>query len=85
MESNTNLKTQEFLVNVGPQHPSTHGVLRVVAKMDGEIIREATPHIGFLHRSFEKICENVNYRQAVAYTDRLDYLSSINNLLLISS
>lgn len=76
---NDNIKTQELLVNFGPQHPSTHGVLRVVVKSEGEIIREVHPKIGFLHRCFEKIAENLKYNQVIPYTDRLDYLSSMNN------
>ncbi|MDD7472524.1 MAG: NADH-quinone oxidoreductase subunit D [Bdellovibrionota bacterium] len=76
---NDNFETQEILVNFGPQHPSTHGVLRVVAKTDGEIIREVYPKIGFLHRCFEKVAENLQYAQVIPYTDRLDYLSSMNN------
>jgi NADH-quinone oxidoreductase subunit D len=66
---------------MGPQHPSTHGVLRLELRTDGEVVRAARPHIGYLHRCFEKIAENVNYIQVVPYTDRMDYLASmINNL-----
>lgn len=75
------LKTEELLVNMGPQHPSTHGVLRVVIRTDGEIVRESIPHIGYLHRCFEKIAESVTYAQAVPYTDRMDYLSSMNDTM----
>ena len=75
------LHTEEMLINMGPQHPSTHGVLRLVVQTDGEIVREVWPQIGFLHRCFEKVTENVTYRQAVPYTDRLDYLASMNNAL----
>lgn len=75
------LKTEELLVNMGPQHPSTHGVLRVVIRTDGEIVRESFPHIGYLHRCFEKIAESVTYAQAVPYTDRMDYLSSMNDTM----
>jgi len=75
------LHTDELLVNMGPQHPSTHGVLRLVIQTDGELVRETWPHIGFLHRCFEKVAESVNYRQVVPYTDRLDYLASMNNAL----
>lgn len=70
-----------MLLNMGPQHPSTHGVLRLVVRTDGELVTEAWPHIGFLHRCFEKIAESVGYRQIVPYTDRLDYLASMNNAL----
>ena len=73
------LQTEEILINMGPQHPSTHGVLRLVIQTDGEIVREAWPHIGFLHRCYEKIAESVTYKQAVPYADRLDYLASMNN------
>jgi NADH-quinone oxidoreductase subunit D len=73
------LKTEELLINMGPQHPSTHGVLRLIVQTDGEIVRESWPQIGFLHRCFEKIAESVSYAQVVPYTDRLDYLGSMNN------
>ena len=75
------LQTEEILVNMGPQHPSTHGVLRLVIQTDGELVRETHPQIGYLHRCFEKVAESVNYRQVVPYTDRLDYLASMNNAL----
>lgn len=73
------LQTEEMLVNMGPQHPATHGVLRVVLRTDGEIVLEAVPHIGYLHRCAEKIGENLKPAQFIPYTDRMDYLSSINN------
>jgi NADH-quinone oxidoreductase subunit D len=75
------LRTEELLINMGPQHPSTHGVLRLVVRTDGEIVRETWPQIGFLHRSFEKIAESVGYHQVVPYTDRIDYLGSMNNAM----
>ena len=75
------LRTEEMLLNMGPQHPSTHGVLRLVVRTDGEIVREAWPHIGFLHRCFEKVAESLSYRQVVPYTDRMDYLASMNNAM----
>ncbi|MCE5230125.1 NADH-quinone oxidoreductase subunit D [bacterium] len=75
------LKTEEMLINMGPQHPSTHGVLRLVVRTDGEMVREAWPHIGYLHRCFEKIAETLPYRAVVPYTDRMDYLASMNNNL----
>lgn len=75
------VKSQEMLLNMGPQHPSTHGVFRVVIKTDGELVTEAESHIGYLHRCFEKICENVNYTMATPYTDRLDYLMAMGNNL----
>jgi len=73
------LKSDEILVNMGPQHPSTHGVLRVLIKTDGEWVRESHPYIGYLHRCKEKIGESVPYAQFMPYTDRLDYLGAINN------
>ncbi|MBI3735713.1 NADH-quinone oxidoreductase subunit D, partial [Candidatus Sumerlaeota bacterium] len=73
------LTTDELLVNMGPQHPSTHGVLRLLIRTDGEIVRETWPHIGYLHRCFEKICESVTYTQSIPYTDRMDYLASMND------
>ncbi len=74
------LTSQEYFVNMGPQHPSTHGVLRLVLTIDGEIIRKVEPHIGYIHRSIEKMCEKDTYRQIVHLTDRMDYLSChINN------
>lgn len=75
------VKTEEMLLNMGPQHPSTHGVFRVVIRTDGEVVLEAESHIGYLHRCFEKICENVNYIMAHPYTDRLDYLMAMGNNL----
>ena len=72
------VRTDEMLVNMGPQHPSTHGVLRLVLRTDGEIVSEVTPHIGYLHRCAEKIGENVTPRQWVPYTDRMDYLAAMN-------
>lgn len=73
------IRTEELEINMGPQHPSTHGVLRVILKVDGEWIREAKPDIGYLHRSFEKLAELRNYPQGVFLTDRWDYLSAMNN------
>ncbi len=73
------LRTEEMLVNMGPQHPSTHGVLRMVLRTDGEMILEATPHIGYLHRCAEKIGESVAPYQWIPYTDRMDYLAAMNN------
>jgi NADH-quinone oxidoreductase subunit D len=73
-----NLRDEEFIVNMGPQHPSTHGVLRLMLKMEGEFIRGMTPYVGYLHRSIEKIAENRTYNQFMPYTDRIDYLASMN-------
>ena len=72
------VRTEEMLVNMGPQHPSTHGVLRVVLRTDGEMVLEAVPHIGYLHRCAEKIGESIPYHQFIPYTDRMDYLAGMN-------
>ncbi len=72
------VRTDEMLVNMGPQHPSTHGVLRLVLRTDGEVVSEVVPHIGYLHRSAEKIGENLTPRQWIPYTDRMDYLAAMN-------
>jgi NADH-quinone oxidoreductase subunit D len=72
------VRTDEMLVNMGPQHPSTHGVLRLVLRTDGEVVSEVTPHIGYLHRCAEKIGEKLAPRQWIPYTDRLDYLAGMN-------
>ncbi|MDP6568846.1 MAG: NADH-quinone oxidoreductase subunit D [Candidatus Marinimicrobia bacterium] len=64
---------------MGPQHPSTHGVLRLKVLTDGEIVTRITPYIGYLHRCFEKHCENVTYEQVLPYTDRCDYIAAMNN------
>jgi NADH-quinone oxidoreductase subunit D len=68
-------------VNMGPQHPSTHGVLRLIVELDGEIIEKITPHIGYLHRGVEKLSENRTYHQTIPLTDRLDYLAPMSNNL----
>jgi NADH-quinone oxidoreductase subunit D len=71
---------QEFVVNMGPQHPSTHGVLRLVVSLKGEIVKNIEPHIGYIHRGIEKMCESITYPQIIHLTDRMDYLSAhINN------
>jgi NADH-quinone oxidoreductase subunit D len=70
---------EKLVLNMGPSHPATHGVLRLILEMDGEIITKATPDIGYLHRGDEKIAENMHYNQFIPYTDRLDYLSPIAN------
>jgi NADH-quinone oxidoreductase subunit D len=69
----------EMVLNMGPQHPSTHGVLRLELETDGEVVSKVTPHIGYLHRCFEKHAENVDYPGVVPYTDRMDYVASMNN------
>jgi NADH-quinone oxidoreductase subunit D len=72
------VRTDEMLVNMGPQHPSTHGVLRLLLRTDGEVVHEVTPHFGYLHRCAEKIGENLSPPQWVPYTDRMDYLAGMN-------
>jgi len=79
MTKDTTLHGEEMVLNIGPQHPSTHGVLRLRVKTDGEIVSEITPVIGYLHRCFEKHCENLPYEQIVPYTDRCDYIASMNS------
>lgn len=69
----------EMILNVGPQHPSTHGVLRLELVSDGEIVKEIVPHMGYLHRCFEKHAESMSYGKTIPFTDRLDYLASMNN------
>ena len=69
----------QMVLNIGPQHPSTHGVLRLQVRTDGEIVSEIKPYIGYLHRCFEKHCENVTYEQVIPFTDRCDYIASMNN------
>lgn len=70
---------EKMTINMGPSHPSTHGVLRIVLELDGEVITKATPDVGYLHRGDEKIAENMQFNQFVPYTDRLDYLAPLAN------
>src|SRR2546427_8414970 len=70
---------EKMVLNMGPSHPSTHGVLRIVLELDGEIISKAVPDVGYLHRGDEKIAENMTYTQFIPYTDRLDYLAPLAN------
>jgi NADH-quinone oxidoreductase subunit D len=70
---------QEFIVNMGPQHPSTHGVLRLVVSLQGEMVKNVQPHIGYIHRGIEKMCESITYPQIIHLTDRMDYLSAHQN------
>lgn len=72
------LKSDLLTLNMGPQHPATHGVLRVEIKTDSEIVAEATPHLGYLHRCFEKHAENLDYRGIIPFTDRMDYLAAMS-------
>ncbi len=75
------LETRDMLLNIGPAHPAMHGIIRIVAKLDGEQIEEAEVEIGYLHRAFEKMSENVDYNGVIPYTDRLNYVSPlINNM-----
>src|SRR3954454_24945320 len=70
---------EKLIINMGPSHPATHEVLRLVLELDGEVLSKATPDVGFLHRGDEKIAENMTYNQFVPYTDRLDYLAPVAN------
>jgi NADH-quinone oxidoreductase subunit D/NADH-quinone oxidoreductase subunit C/D len=70
----------DLIINVGPQHPATHGVLHLVITLNGETIKNIEPHLGYIHRSIEKMCESLTYRQFIYVTSRMDYLSAhINN------
>jgi NADH-quinone oxidoreductase subunit D len=82
VDTHTDLVTseEEYFINMGPQHPSTHGVLRLVVSLKGEIVKNIQPHCGYVHRGIEKMCEKNTYQQIIHLTDRLDYLSAhINN------
>src|SRR5438093_9608671 len=72
---------QHLILNLGPHHPSTHGVLRLVLELDGEMVVNATPDIGYLHTGIEKTAESLQYQQALVVTDRLDYLAPLSNNL----
>ena len=78
---NLNVNSERYTLNMGPQHPSTHGVMRIVADFDGETCTYADPRIGYLHRGMEKLLESRTYPQGMPYTDRLDYLAGVNNNL----
>ena len=71
-------ETEDIFVNMGPQHPSTHGVFRMVLTIDGELVTDVVPHIGYMHRGAEKLCETMDYRQGVGYMDRTEYLANFN-------
>ncbi len=73
------METREFKINMGPQHPSTHGVLRLVLDVDGERVVNVDPRVGYLHRGIEKLSENASYHQVITHIDRLDYISAITN------
>jgi NADH dehydrogenase I D subunit len=79
LEKTQELQTKELTINLGPQHPATHGVLRLVLELDGERIVRCTPHVGYLHRGTEKLAEHKTYISALPLTDRLDYISSMAN------
>tara|TARA_B100000941_G_C28495400_1_gene550614 strand:- start:387 stop:1529 length:1143 start_codon:yes stop_codon:yes gene_type:complete len=72
------IQGDEMVLNMGPQHPSTHGVLRLKIHTDGEVVSYIEPHLGYLHRCFEKHCENLSYEQCIPFTDRCDYLASMH-------
>lgn len=78
-ETTTDLVGEKLVLNMGPSHPATHGVLRMILELDGETITKAEPDVGYLHRGDEKIAENMHYNQFVPYTDRLDYLAPLAN------
>ncbi|MDO8835839.1 MAG: nickel-dependent hydrogenase large subunit, partial [Vicinamibacterales bacterium] len=73
--------TDELVINMGPQHPSTHGVLRLVLRLDGEKVVDADVVIGYLHRGIEKLCESRDYTQIILLTDRMDYVAAATNNL----
>lgn len=79
LERINNIGSTEMVINMGPQHPSTHGVLRLELITDGEVVKEVIPHLGYLHRCFEKHAEAMSYGKTIPFTDRLDYLASMNN------
>ncbi len=73
------MNRENMIINMGPHHPSTHGVLRLVVELDGETVVNIDPDLGYLHSGFEKTGENKRYKDFVYYTDRMDYLSGMNN------
>jgi NADH-quinone oxidoreductase subunit D len=75
----SNLKSEEMVLNLGPQHPSTHGVLRLEVVTDGEIVVDVVPHLGYLHRCFEKHAESLPFNQIIPYVDRMDYMAAMNS------
>lgn len=81
-QTQTPYETVDMMLNMGPQHPATHGVFRMVLTVDGERVADVTPHIGYLHRGSEKLAENESYGQVVTLFDRLDYVSNLNNELI---
>src|SRR6202142_2588700 len=79
VEELQDMQSEKMVLNMGPSHPATHGVLRIVLELDGELITRAVPDVGYLHRGDEKIAENMTYTQFIPYTDRLDYLAPMAN------
>src|ERR1022692_997101 len=79
VEEAQDIQGERMVLNMGPSHPATHGVLRIVLELDGEVITKADPDVGYLHRGDEKIAENMTYTQFIPYTDRLDYLAPLAN------
>ena len=77
--------TEHQVLNMGPQHPSTHGVLRLVLELDGEVVVKCTPVVGYLHRAMEKISESMTFHQFLPYTDRLDYLAPLANNVALTT
>lgn len=77
--TDANLRREEMVINIGPQHPSTHGVLRLEVVFDGEIVVDVVPHLGYLHRCFEKHAEALPFNQIIPYVDRLDYVAAMNS------
>lgn len=73
------LREEELVINLGPQHPSTHGVLRLEVLLEGEVIKDVVPHLGYLHRCFEKHAESLPYNQVIPFVDRMDYLAAMNS------
>ena len=78
LAAETDLETIDININVGPQHPATHGVFRMVLTVDGELVKDLDPVIGYMHRGNEKLPENCDYRQIIGYHDRTDYLAQFN-------
>lgn len=78
LTTDTEFETIDLNINIGPQHPATHGVFRMVLKVDGEVVMDAIPHIGYMHRGAEKLSEAMDYRQAIGYQDRTEYLAQFN-------
>ena len=72
-------RVETLEVNIGPHHPSTHGVFRAVVELDGEIVTNVTPHLGYLHRGYEKTCENKHYHNVIPLAERCDYMAASGN------